>query len=314
MRIRIHINADRITSTATEGTTSLYASPVFSIYVGRAGKHLVAHASVLSKSPTLKRMIDGNWRDSHDRKIIWEEEDEATVHQLLDFLYTGSYKYMVAPSELGPAKRLDLELRNCHIDKIHPEEDAQSDDGLTACLAHNATHNATEGDDVPSDKQHAILTGFTLLQDAKVYVIAHYLELTDLKNLALAAVQNVIDSTSAMRPKLLSNIVELVKYVYNHTDTLVSTKEPLRELVATFAAEWFHVFDRDGVKELMSKGGDSLIDIMEKVQQHVEDLKAEHVRIERDLQKQMERYQKRLIKRGGKIDADGNGGAGHTGW
>ena len=24
---------------------------------------------------------------------------------------------MVAPSELGPAKRLDLELRNCHIDK-----------------------------------------------------------------------------------------------------------------------------------------------------------------------------------------------------
>ncbi len=259
-------------------------------------------------------MIDGNWRDSHDRKIIWEEEDEATVHQLLDFLYTGSYKYMVAPSELGPAKRLDLELRNCHIDKIHPEEDAQSDDGLTACLAYNATHNATEGDDVPSDKQHAILTGFTLLQDAKVYVIAHYLELTDLKNLALAAVQNVIDSTSAMRPKLLSNIVELVKYVYNHTDTLVSTKEPLRELVATFAAEWFHVFDRDGVKELMSKGGDSLIDIMEKVQQHVEDLKAEHVRIERDLQKQMERYQKRLIKRGGKIDADGNGGAGHTGW
>lgn len=133
---------------------------------------------------------------------------------------------------------------------------------MTACLAHRPTHNATEGDDVPSDKQHAISTGFTLLQDAKVYVIAHYLELTDLKNLALAAVQNVIDSTSEMRPKLLSSIVELVKYIYNHTDTLVSTKEPPRELVATFAAEWFHVFDRDVVKELMSKGGDSLIDII----------------------------------------------------
>lgn len=257
-------------------------------------------------------MIDWNWKDSQDRTIHWEEKDEATVHQLIDFLYTGNYKYMVAPSELNSDKYVELELplgiTNSHIDKTPKEADAQSDNGFTA----RSAHDATEGD-VPIDKQVATRIEFILRQDAKVYAVAHYLVLTDLKDLALARIQDVLDSTSELGPELLRNIVELIKYVYTHTDTLVSSKEPLRELVATFAAKWFHAFHRDEVKELVSKGGDSLVDIIEKVQQHAKDLKAEHEDVEKDMHKQMVRYQKRLRKRGGKVDGTDSGGVGHTG-
>ena len=55
----------------------------------------MAHASVLNKSPTLQKIIDGDWKDSKDLAIDFEEWDETAISQLLDYLYTGQYKLII---------------------------------------------------------------------------------------------------------------------------------------------------------------------------------------------------------------------------
>ncbi|KAL8861008.1 MAG: hypothetical protein Q9178_002521 [Gyalolechia marmorata] len=326
----------------------LYASPVFSIYAGPARKHLVAHATVLNKSPTLQKVIDGDWKDSKDRAIDFEEWDETTISQLLDYLYTGQYKLIIITSQPNSNKGIEAELTNDipsgdfngaqdeaalktseHIGTTPSVHETSRVEPLISGNPLTPPYSAPTTPSIEAARQHAIETGSvlyttegisehstrqdcTLLQHSRLYVLAHYLELTDLKNLAIASIESITESIKELNPQLLSNIVQLIQYVYISTDTLVNSKEPLRELVATFAAKWFHVFEGNAVKALMEEGGDFVVDVMHKVQQHVHDMKVEHEGVEKDLQKQIKKYQTKLRKRGGRVDGDNDNG--HSGW
>ncbi|KAL8769873.1 MAG: hypothetical protein Q9209_004311 [Squamulea sp. 1 TL-2023] len=147
--------------------------------------------------------------------------------------------------------------------------------------------------------------GCTLLVHAKLYALAHYLQLTTLKSLAFGAIEAEIESIEELQPQLLANIVQLARYVYTSTDTLVISTEQLRDLVATFVGNWFHVFHGPDVNNLLEEGGEFVVDVMQKVQQHVKDIKAEHKENKKELQRQIKRYQTRLRKRGGVVDGTG---------
>ena len=59
---------------------------------------------------------------------------------------------------------------------------------------------------------------------------------------------------------IVSNLVELISYVYVNTDSLISEEEPLCELVTTCLARHFRYFKGEEVGELMEQGGDFVQD------------------------------------------------------
>ena len=295
----------------------MYASPVFSIYAGHARRHLVAHASVLKKSPVLRKLIEGKWKDSEDRSIEFTECELTTVEHLIHYLYTGSLLFCHVSPSTGLVQEFEKKLNDgpilCQPEKA-PERDVTQ--GRDMCIVGNA-RKADEVEALVSQKEHkthpsfattdsgigfqqAMDAGDSLLPDAKVYVLAQYLELIGLKDLAFEYIEYVMNSTTELDAKKMSKMLHLIGYVYTHTDTLVNSKEPLRELIATLAAKWFHNFQGDEVKELMGKGGDFVIDVVEKVQQRTLNEKKERDAVEEDLRNQVAKYQKRLRKRSGK--------------
>lgn len=59
---------------------------------------------------------------------------------------------------------------------------------------------------------------------------------------------------------MVSNLVELISYVYVNTDGHISEEEPLRELVTTYLARHFRHFKGEEIGEVMEQGGDFVLD------------------------------------------------------
>lgn len=45
----------------------------------------------MEKSPVLEAVVNGEWKESSERSIRWEEWDSATVSMFVEWLYTGEY-------------------------------------------------------------------------------------------------------------------------------------------------------------------------------------------------------------------------------
>lgn len=113
--------------------------------------------------------------------------------------------------------------------------------------------------------------GFTLLQDAKLYTLAQYLQLSDLKRLAFHNMQDVLRSLNSLPPDttLVTKIVSLIQYTYAHTDSLASSEEPLRKLVSTFVASKLALLSGPKFDSLMAEGGDFAVDVMSQTRREV---------------------------------------------
>ncbi|KAL8728222.1 MAG: hypothetical protein Q9166_005525 [cf. Caloplaca sp. 2 TL-2023] len=326
-----------------EVVTSAFMSPFFVIYAGSTKQQFFAYAEILSKSPTLRKIVKGKWKDSADRTVNIEDWEPRTIQQLLEWLYTGSYKWTITTPQPVPNENIAVEMCNDikkdmsqAIDRTefqvkHDAEAARplkKEDDIEVALAHSISslgEPCSEPDgpapaplNTVAAREHGIETGCTLLSDAKLYALAHYLQLDELKSLALDNIKDVTVSIECLeqKPRLLNNIVELVRYVYNSTDLLVNSAEPLRHLVSAFAAKWFHALQGSEVDALMAEGGEFVVDLMKELQQNIRNLKAEHNETEKRLKSEVRKYQKRLRKRGGELADDTNaeskwGGASH---
>ncbi|KAL8850945.1 MAG: hypothetical protein Q9221_004145 [Calogaya cf. arnoldii] len=302
---------------AIKNTISLYASPVFSIYAGPARKLLMAHATFLRQSPMLTRMIDGEWRDSKDREIDLTWCDELTVHQLLEFLYSGTYHTGFPPDENDEVELTDG-MANCNVDDAQQTAPIQTSAELNSSRpADGVNHIEVSTGHKPvataSNDPLATLRAATLLQHSTLYKLAHYLELTSLKQETYGYIYGLLDSFRELPTEPLGYITQLIRHVYANTDALNNSKEPLRELVATFAAKWFPAFQGDEAEELLEEGGDFVVDLMKKLQQRAVDEKKERETTEKHLHAQIKKYQKRLRRRGGQVDEPGSDGPG-AGW
>ena len=238
------------------------------------------------------------------------------MHQLLDFFYFRHY-HMSFTGMPEPIQDKNVEA-NLSNDTGHGSVDTGNHTTLAkpsvslfaARRAHKVAQVGISTGHKPlvaatiDVKEELLATkrAFTLLQHSKLYVLAHYLQFTELEAEAYFHIKAILDLFQELPPNLLGYILQLIRHVYEHTDTLVNSKEPLRELVSTFAAKFFHAFQGDEVKELMGKGGDFVIDVLEKVQQDALDKKKERELMEEELRSQIAKYQKRLKKRGGKVD------------
>ncbi|KAL8918897.1 MAG: hypothetical protein Q9208_007078 [Pyrenodesmia sp. 3 TL-2023] len=80
-------------------TGSPFTSSIFSIYAGPTKKQFLVHSTILAKSPTLRAIVEGEWKESANRRIDLEEWDEQTVEQLVQWLYSGHYTWLEVASE-----------------------------------------------------------------------------------------------------------------------------------------------------------------------------------------------------------------------
>ncbi|KAL9055541.1 MAG: hypothetical protein Q9206_003092 [Seirophora lacunosa] len=265
--------------------TSPFDSPVYTVCTGPnddpATKRYRAHASILSKSPVLKKIVDGNWKETNDRSITLPNWGEETVGQAIEFLYSGCYTVSV-PSDL---KDIPLppepEAPRWQSYKITAEQGAEEfrlrplpDLIDMECLGpwletplgfvrpdnFNMTH-------LQPSIWRAVTTGYTLLPDAKVYVLAEYLQLRDLQRFAFRKIQEVLARAHEQNrnPALVTEAVRLARYVYACTNAPNESEEPLRDLVSTCTAMWFMTLHGKEWEELMAEGGDFVVDVVRKV-------------------------------------------------
>lgn len=82
-------------------------------------------------------------------------------------------------------------------------------------------------------------TGNILLPDARVYMLARYLQLEDLKSDLFERLRYVLlqwEPYLFRRGEIIST-VNLARFVYTFTYPSVSSEEPMRKLVSTFVAK-----------------------------------------------------------------------------
>lgn len=290
-------------STPLKSTSSRFTSPIFEILAGPDQKRFYAHADVLSKSESLRALIEGKWKDSLERKVVLEDWDEETVERLLEWLYTDDY---ACPHPTRPATEEAIQPAAPHkddedssIDSSKPSEE----DFLLPLDPPNVATQPEQAADFGPIRPTAVLLDLhkafspidakisgsaafdnwatslrsaaheydfeaTLLAHAKLYALANYILLPALKTFALHRLQSVLLFLNPLKARTLPvrNLVTLAHYVYAHTDTLANSKEPLRNFLSMFIGSNFAGFEGQGVDALMEQGGNFVVDVCRKLQ------------------------------------------------
>ena len=270
--------------------SDLLSSPIFKVLAGPKLKPFTAHAGILSKSDTLKALVEGPWKDSLHRQIKLEEWDEDTVGRCLEWLYSRDYAILVPGSKaayLAPimgsqttgswapspqqgetlafsAKQTFTPLANQHFNGVNYGRQAFSFDFLD---------NWTEGSPTISAVDHKA----SLLTHAKLYCFASFLLLPDLQALAFQNLKIVLQSHafSVGSQSVAYDIVDLITYVYSNTSRPEEGEEPLQRLLSTFIATNAAAFSDRGnedISRLMRENGDIAADVWWKTSAHMKAL------------------------------------------
>lgn len=185
---------------------------------------------MLCQSPVLRKAIEGEWKESRERVIYWNDFDEHTVDQLLEWLYSAYYTwYTQPPLEIEEVEGLaanaqpqsfitSLDMKGDRIVSLSPhtyDEGQPLDDLLLyhqSVPEHPCTpdkiveHNLNPNESLPFEAhieqlqirrvndavEMSYRTASTLLPDAKLYVLAQYLQMSRLRRLAFRNIQHCL--------------------------------------------------------------------------------------------------------------------------
>lgn len=222
-------------------------------------------------SQPFKEATSGVWKESTERKILLADWDAKTVGRLVQFLYTGDYKYPdPAPTDVpNPTVKKDES-----VPSLPNTPDVSKQDTLTSFL--------TCVESVIDEHAHPPMTDSmwlkrvdtftfdfdeTFLAHAKVYCLAHYRSIHALKALALTRLAKTLLKVHPLggNPHLAINIVNLATYVYGNTDSLSNSEEPLRKVISHYVALNFVAWQTEpAAVEMMCCGGDFVRDVLSK--------------------------------------------------
>ncbi|KAL9042097.1 MAG: hypothetical protein Q9214_003888 [Letrouitia sp. 1 TL-2023] len=279
---------------------SPFETAIFEILAGPTGKCFFVHAAVLAKSERIRKQIEGNWKDTLQHKLVWENWSEDIVSLFVEWLYTGDYNFPY-PVEISPSSQGNEENHAEDQDTlVHQEVDQEGE--KTPPPPPLEPSAAFEEEPKPPDRPltplsdlrwsagHPIRTtsqaeefklwpGFiiwkpemldyedTLMTHAKLYVMADYFLLSELQNATLHQLRSSLLTIEPLIPesRQMSNVAHLIDYVYEHTVEPTIGENPLRRLVSQYAALQFANFKGDEFRQLMKKGGEFVNDLVEKV-------------------------------------------------
>lgn len=121
-----------------------------------------------------------------------------------------------------------------------------------------------------------------LLDHAKVYALAQY---KDVEALRLLALRGICDGLATTEAKEIYSgaVVDLLRYVYAHTQYLANSKEPLREFVARFTAAGFQRLYTFRMVELFGDAEyvDFRLDVLFKICERLDGME-EKLRVEKE--------------------------------
>ncbi|KAL8713687.1 MAG: hypothetical protein Q9220_002213 [cf. Caloplaca sp. 1 TL-2023] len=227
----------------------IFTSDIFSVYAGPTCKQFLVHADILSASPVLDKMISGVWNERTKRCINLREWEEQTVAQVVEWLYRGDYAWNFAVDDLKDdtqATAVDSTAAPSPAGKAPVVEQSNQSSNLAAQVQRHRPGTFTRTletiaqihpvDGIKKTLLPSSRDAINLLPNAKVYVLANYLQLVELKRSALNNIQGVICNIELERsdPSTVATIAELAGFVYGNTDALVNEVEPLRNLFLSF--------------------------------------------------------------------------------
>jgi hypothetical protein len=117
--------------------------------------------------------------------------------------------------------------------------------------------------------------GEVLLVHTRVYALAHYKDVDELKKLSLERVRITLERIHPITDGSheSANIANLLEYVYSHTDPLDDPPEPMRKLVTRFAAFNFNaLLKAPEMLDLIGGGGDVVSCLAQDVSRRLRDL------------------------------------------
>lgn len=229
------------------------------------------------------------------RKIDLSNWDGDTVSRFLDFLYIGNYQVPnpdpLLPGEVSeePVSESDFSEREVHTpDTVITESTVQrdeSDDDLPRPLTPlHVFRDYHEHGDIPNPPQYGNVEqlfgslfpprtnnySIVLLAHAKVYALAQCNQVESLQKMAIQRLLSILASPhwQAVEPNshMASTIIELLSYVYTHTDSPGASKESLRKILSQYAALNFPaLLSSAEMMDLIGQGGELAKDMISKV-------------------------------------------------
>ena len=285
---------------------------------GKEQQELQVHSDILSQSETLAASFNGPFKETAESLVKLEEWEVETVTSVVQWFYTRDYRTpLPAPvrdpnteveeaasarsAEVKQPQGLSAISKDCgglNSGTEGPPEALRIDvpipapggyilshqmSNLEALMqfGHQVSRSHANGEKI--DVKYTYTT--TLMCHAKVYALADYLLLSDLKKLAYKGIDVCIRiiETFGLDEHTIKDVVTLARYAYAHTNDHkpgdADNEEPLRKRISTFIAANLRVFRGPHALELEHAGGELVQDIFEKVRQFWEADKAELARI-----------------------------------
>lgn len=273
---------------------------------GKEQKEFYVHSDILSQSETLAATVNGPFKETTESLVKLVEWEVDTVVSLLQWIYTRDYSTPL-PLPVGEAitkvekaastcsaeveQPHDLRATTKYCGALSPATQLPSDALRTDMPI--PTYGGSQGHHLPSNLEaflqfcHQVSRihmdretigvkytyTTTLMCHAKVYALADYLLLSDLKVLAYKSIDAGIGIIAhlGLTEQTIKDIATLARYAYAHTNDHKSgdtaKEEPLRKRISTFIAENICAFRGPDALELEHAGGELVQDIFEKVRQ-----------------------------------------------
>ena len=277
--------------------SDLLSTPVFSVLAGPEMKPFAAHAGILSKSDTLKALVEGKWKDSLDRQVKLEDWDPDTVGCCLEWLYSGDYKVPLpelptvgraSTATCWRASAEDLQNTGGSVEasKSPPPLSSISPTKESLPLLAGQHFNGKPYQRQPSsleslemhmkkNKLRVKLSTYTasLFAHANIYCIASYLLLPDLQALAFHNLKTILLFSDRRTEELFTakRLASLTTNVYVNRSRPESGEEPLQKLLSTFITTYAASLGDQGkntISDLMREGGDLAADVWSKTSEH----------------------------------------------
>lgn len=246
-------------------------SEVFELVACDGIRFYVNKDILASQSKPFQEATSGPWKEAVERSIDLKDWDSDTVARLVEYLYLRNYDYPdPTPLKSSPKPTLAGAKPPPTIPVPDPKRPLTPiHDCLKGCLppaevAPPITVTESLASFDPADNDfHDIL-----LAHAKVYALANYKSVDGLRTLALRRLMLTLSRLHPLRASshVLMNVVELASYVYDNTDYLSNSEEPLRKLTSQFIALNFAAFQTEPrAVEFVAQGGDIVRDLMAKL-------------------------------------------------
>ena len=232
-------------------------------------------------------MINGDWKESSERRIVLDSWEVQTVEVLIEYLHTGNFSWPMSTTimpEAQPKRKTNAMINDDILSAIRwlsypPRSGPKDISSLLDCpnLPRADSQQQTWStclkgwvNSLPTANDEASLATL-LLTHARVYSLADYTLLPDLKALCLQRFKIILIAISNL-PTLpsIGDLPKVISFVYANTvkPGEGEEEEPLRRLISTFIALNFSDFDIGGANEVrhfLSGEEDFVVDIWGKI-------------------------------------------------